>query len=284
MRIKVVIGFIPAFLTFALTKDWWFLAYGGAFIWFGITGLRNILQSVLGGGGFRRSPLLRWNDYVSWSRLTDSLLFTGFSVPLLDYIVKTVILDRMFGITTATNPSAPICRHGLGQWPLPVQSQRLPRSPAAGRSSGILFRSILSIPLAIAFNAIDRWHPVGSGLRGHQRYLQKWAAIISKAASDCVAGIIEGFADRYENIHVRTIDYKSKLRQLFDTYARLELLFPETDVFRNVGIPQKIHPDHKHEAHDLEKIIIINALDLLYFWMYQPRARSVLKDRIRAMS
>ena len=88
--IKVLIGFIPAFLTFALTKDWWLLAYGGAFIWFGITGLRNILQSVLGGGGIRRSPLLRWNDYVSWGRLADSLLFTGFSVPLLDYIVKTV--------------------------------------------------------------------------------------------------------------------------------------------------------------------------------------------------
>ncbi len=103
--IKVIIGFIPAFFTFALTKDWWFLAYCGAFIWFGITGLRNILQSVLGGGGIRRSPLLRWNDYVSWGRLADSLLFTGFSVPLLDYIVKTVFLDRMFGVTTATNPT-----------------------------------------------------------------------------------------------------------------------------------------------------------------------------------
>jgi hypothetical protein len=50
--LKIFIGFVPAFATFALTKDWWFLAYFGAFIWFGITGLRNILQSVLGGGGF----------------------------------------------------------------------------------------------------------------------------------------------------------------------------------------------------------------------------------------
>nr|MBC8359996.1 hypothetical protein [Candidatus Desulfatibia profunda] len=33
--LKVLLGFIPAFLTFALTKDWWVLAYGGAFIWFG---------------------------------------------------------------------------------------------------------------------------------------------------------------------------------------------------------------------------------------------------------
>ena len=76
--LEILIGFVPAFATFALTKDWWLLAYCGAFIWFGITGLRNILQSVLGGGGLRRSPLLRWNAYVSWDRIADSLLFTGF--------------------------------------------------------------------------------------------------------------------------------------------------------------------------------------------------------------
>ena len=104
--LKVLIGFVPAFACFALTKDWWFLAYFGAFIWFGITGFRNILQSVLGGGGINRSHLLRWNDYVSWDRMTDSLLFTGFSVPLLDYFVKTLLLDTGFGINVATNSSA----------------------------------------------------------------------------------------------------------------------------------------------------------------------------------
>ena len=102
--LKVLIGFIPAFLTFSLTKDWWVLAYLGAFIWFGITGLRNVIQAVLGGGGLKRSPLLQWNAFISWSRIADSLLYTGFSVPLLDYLVKTVLLDRSFGITTSTNP------------------------------------------------------------------------------------------------------------------------------------------------------------------------------------
>ena len=104
--LKVIIGFIPAFATFALTKDWWVLAYFGAFIWFGITGLRNIVQAVLGGGGIIRSPLLRWNDYVSWERITDSLLFTGFSVPLLDYFIKTIVLNHGLGITISTNPTA----------------------------------------------------------------------------------------------------------------------------------------------------------------------------------
>ena len=166
--IKVLIGFIPAFLTFALTKDWWLLAYGGAFIWFGITGLRNILQSVLGGGGIRRSPLLRWNDYVSWGRLTDSLLFTGFSVPLLDYIVKTVLLDRMFGVTTATNPIAPLYRHGPGQRPLPLQPQRLPGASEGGDLRELLPERPVD-PARHRLQCGDRRHPLRSGCPGDQR-------------------------------------------------------------------------------------------------------------------
>ena len=79
-------------------------------------------------------------------------------------------------------------------------------------------------------------------------------------------------------------DYTAKLGQLFDTYARLELLFPETDVLAMLESPKKFIQTISAEAQDLERIIIINALDLLYFWMYQPRARSVLKARIRSMS
>ncbi len=281
--IKVLIGFIPAFLTFALTKDWWLLAYGGAFIWFGITGLRNILQSVLGGGGFRRSPLLRWNDYVSWGRLTDSLLFTGFSVPLLDYLVKTVLLDRTFGITTATNPTLLYAVMALANG-LYLSSHNAFRGLPKGAIFGNFFRSVLSIPLAILFNAAVGGILYEAGVPRIAEVLQKWAAVISKAASDCVAGVIEGLADRYENIRLRERDYAAKFRQLFDAYARLELLFPEKDVLAMLESPKEFIRTLSAEAADLERIIIINALDLLYFWMYQPRARSVLAARIRALS
>ena len=108
--------------------------------------------------------------------------------------------------------------------------------------------------------------------------------MISKAASDCVAGIIEGLADRYENIRQRMRDYRAKLGQLFDTYARLEILFPEMDVLAMLEAPKEFIRTLSSEAQELERIIIINALDLLYFWMYQPRARSVLTARIKAMS
>ena len=152
--LKILIGFIPAFATFALTKDWWLLAYFGAFIWFGITGLRNILQSVLGGGGIRRSPLLRWNDYVKWERLADSLLFTGFSVPLLDYVAKTVILQEGFGITTASNPVALYSFMALTNG-LYLCSHNIFRGLPKGAVYGNLFRSILSIPVRALFQ-LDR--------------------------------------------------------------------------------------------------------------------------------
>ncbi len=281
--LKVAIGFVPAFLTFALTKDWWLLAYCGAFIWFGITGLRNILQSVLGGGGIRRSPLLRWNDYVSWGRLADSLLFTGFSVPLLDYIVKTVLMDRMLGITTATNPTLLYTAMALTNG-LYLSSHNAFRGLPKGAILGNFFRSALSIPLAIVFNAVIYGVLFQAGVPGINDVLQKWAAVISKGASDCVAGVIEGLADRYVNIRERSRDYTAKLCQLFDIYARLELLFPETDVLSMLESPKKFIETINAEARDLERIIIINALDLLYFWMYQPRSRSVLKSWVRAMS
>ena len=38
------------------------------------------------------------------------------------------------------------------------------------------------------------------------------------------------------------------------------------------------------EVEDLEKIISIHALDFLYFWMYQPRARSTLKLLLRQIN
>ena len=281
--LKVLIGFVPAFLTFYLTKDWWVLAYFGAVIWFGITGLRNIIQSVLGGGGLKRSSVLRWKNYVSWERLADSLLYTGFSVPLLDFVVKTVILNHGFNINATTSPILLYSFMALANG-IYISSHNLFRGLPKGAIYGNFFRSILSIPLAVAFNSI-----IGSLLMHYQvpgvdNILQKWAAIISKAASDCVAGVIEGTADRQHNIQMRIWDYSGKLDQLFSSFARLELLLPEQDVLELLESPKQFMKTVSAEARDLEKVVIINSLDLLYFWMYQPRARSVLKAILPTMS
>jgi hypothetical protein len=281
--LKVLLGLVPAFLTFFLTKDWWVLAYLGAFIWFGITGVRNIIQSVLGGGGLRRSPLLRWNDYVSWDRLTDSLLYTGFSVPLLDYVVKTVVLDRGFGITTSNQPVLLYTFMALanGIYLFSHNTFRgLPRSAAFGN----LFRSILSIPIAVSFNAgLSAVLPM-AGIINPDVILQKWAAIISKTASDFVAGIIEGLADRHTNIHMRLRDYRQKFSNILSVYSELELLRPDIKTFNVLETsPQEKRAAHA-EAVEMERIIMLHALDLLYFWMYQPRAQSAFKRFVESLS
>jgi len=114
--------------------------------------------------------------------------------------------------------------------------------------------------------------------------LQKWAAIISKTASDIVAGFIEGLADRRRNIKTRLRDYKGKFAQLFDIYAQLELIFPDVQTFAVLQHSNRLKQKASVEARDLEKIIMIHALDLLYFWMYQPRARTALRQFVHTLS
>ncbi|MDR0466322.1 MAG: hypothetical protein LBH94_03080, partial [Deltaproteobacteria bacterium] len=81
--LKILCGFPPAQWAFWYTDGWWFLLYFGALLWFLITGLRNIFQAILAGGGFSRHTLLAYNKYINWERIADSLFYTGISVPLL---------------------------------------------------------------------------------------------------------------------------------------------------------------------------------------------------------
>jgi hypothetical protein len=281
--LKVLAGFIPAFLTFSLTKDWWVLAYCGAFIWFGITGIRNIIQSILGGGGLKRSPLLPWNSLVSWSRIADSLFFTGFSVPLLDYLVKTLLLQQQLGITTSTSPvllySVMAIANGIY-----ISTHNILRGLPRSAAIGNFFRSILSIPLAILLNDSIAVALHMAMVPGVEAGLQKWAAVISKLASDCVAAVIEGVADRQNNIRMRLADYLDKISQLFSVYARLDVLFPEEDVLDLLQSPKTLIQAIGEEAEDLKKVFIVNALDLMYLWMYKPRARKALQQLAVTMS
>ena len=114
--------------------------------------------------------------------------------------------------------------------------------------------------------------------------LQKWAAIISKFASDCVAGVIEGLADRQANIQARLAAYRTKISQLFAVFSRLDLQFPEEDVLEMLASPKMVMQTLNYEARDAERLTIVNALDLMYFWMYQPRARKALETLCKNMS
>ncbi|MBU1610984.1 MAG: hypothetical protein KKC99_03965, partial [Proteobacteria bacterium] len=281
--LKVFLGFIPAFLTFYLTKDWWVLAYLGGVIWFSITGIRNVIQSVLGGGGFRRSQYLRWNDFVNWDRISDSLLYTGFSVPLLDYLCKSVVLDHGLGINIASNPvllySLMAITNGVY-----ISSHNIFRGLPREAALGNFFRSILSIPIAIGLNFVIVMVLSAAGVANIAVELQIWAAVISKLASDCVAGFIEGLADRKYNIAMRTWDYSEKLKQVFETFSRLEVMFPTLDMVKELNDPARFI-DTLRKKHDRYiPILIANALDLLYIKMYQPRATEALRQAIARMT
>ncbi|MFC1745212.1 hypothetical protein ACFL35_14550 [Candidatus Riflebacteria bacterium] len=282
---KVVIGFIPAFLTFYLTKDWWLLAYFGAVIWFGVTGFRNILQSVVGGGGLRRSSLLEWKDLVSWGRVADSLLFTGFSVPLLDYLVKNLLLAKCYNITTATNPILLYAIIALANG-IYISSHNIYRGLPVGAVIGNFFRTILSIPFAVGLNFVILCLITAYGLpvEAAQANLQLWAAVISKIASDVVAAIIEGTADRQNNLAHRRLDYEEKLAQIYDVYGRIETTFPEDDVLTLFEQPKIVFKKLKENNFKLYHDMVIHSLDMLYFWMYQPRARVALAHQIVEMS
>ena len=147
--------------------------------------------------------------------------------------------------------------------------------------AGNFFRSILSIPIAIVFNGVIAGLLSAAGVSGIDAVLQKWAAVISKAASDFVAGVIEGAADRYRNIHLRLRDYRDKLARLLEAYTSLELLFPDKKVMETLSAMDK---SLSGDAKDLELIMIIHALDLLFFWNYQPRGRTALVMLARTLS
>ncbi len=279
--LKVAFGFALTMATFLYTQTWWVLAWFGPFIWFGITGFRNVLQAVLSGGGLRRSQLLRWNDYISWSRLSDSLMYTGLSVPLLELGVRWFALEKLCGITALNNPLALYTTMSVVNG-LYIASHNYYRGLPRAAVIGNLFRSVLAIPVSVLYNyagleifLLAGWPVV---------ILQQGASVISKLASDTVAAAIEGMADKVVFLRMRHWDYKAKLDQLFTCFSRLEALMPEEDVLELLRRPKDFIQAVDREARDLERTIIINALDLMYFWMYQPRARNTLVQIAQSMT
>ncbi len=281
--LKVLAGFIPAFLSFLYTQDIWFLAWFGSLIWFSITGVRNVVQMVLAAKGLNRSSLIHWRSQVSINRLCDSLMYTGVSVFLLELTMRVLILQNTLHITAATNPvlvfaclsclnGMYICCHNI--------YRGFPKSAAIGN----LFRSILAIPLAAFYNAALWQLCLFLGVADPAFYLAPSAAVISKSASDTIAAVIEGFADSRNNRRKRNMDYKSKLRGIFDCYTHLELLFPKEDALARLARPGGLKGRGGAEALKLERSFIINALDMMYFWFYQPRAQEACRQMVRTLS
>ena len=280
--LKVAAGFLAAFITFFFSGSWWVLAWFGAPIWLGITLLRNMIQFRAASGTFRASPLLKRNEFISWQRISDSLFFTGLSVPLLDFVVKNLIMRQCFGVTTENNPMLLYSTMGLANG-LYITTHNLLRALPAQAILGNWLRVPLAIPIAFSINALLAGLLNICGLSGGEVMLQQWAAVISKFSSDCVGGVVEALADRGLYIRSRMGDFKRKQQDLFKLISDLELTAPEKE------LPELLRGNTLFERTKVKESsliprIFLNALDLMYIWMRQPRAPQIISRMVNSAS
>ena len=63
---------------------------------------------------------------MSWNRMADSLLYSGLSVPLLEYGVKIWLMGEVFQVTRRIEPLLVVCSHFISEWILPRRTQPVP--------------------------------------------------------------------------------------------------------------------------------------------------------------
>lgn len=170
----ISIGFLPAYYTVGVEY---------ALIWFAITGTRNIIVDMISGNGYNPSG---WTAKdIDWSNLSKSLFWTGFSVPILNFVKtrfdilwqwqhegNTYEFVKFFFINTANGAY--------------LASHNFIRGFDKGTIRGNFFRSILAWPISALFA------PIGN-------ILMIPSIVQAKFWSDFVAAIIEGSA-KYKNI------------------------------------------------------------------------------------
>lgn len=280
---KILIGFIPAFFCFHYTQEHGFLAWFGAIIWFAVTGFRNIIQAVLGGGGLKRSHLMHWNNYVSKSRICDSLMYTGLSVVLLELIVRNIILEKSLGITAINSPTLVFTTIAITNG-IYIVFHNYIRGLQVEAMVGNFFRSFFSIPLSLVYNGIFALVLANLDPATAATLLLSSSAIISKLASDTVAAVIEGLADKKSNIWLRQWDYNLAVKNFYSNYNQLELYFTNTACLEMLESPQPVVDYLKKFNPDFLQKLTISSLDMMYIFYYQPRAVSALKNVLQNFS
>lgn len=277
----ITAGFVPAFLAFQATQTG-FLAYWGAPLWFLITGSRNIAQAVISGGGLIGHSDLRWRDYVSWTRVSESLFYTGFSVPLLELGVRYLLLQKGFGFTAVTHPVVVflVIAAVNGVY---LMSHNLYRGlPRAGAFAN-LGRSLSAAPVAVVYNAILWWLLRLAEVPNAEAWLTACSTLVAKTASDTAAAIIEGYFDRQATARLRLRDLGEVLPALFDRQAALELCFPQIAARDLLRRPADLMGSERPEVRRIAEEIAAHSLDLMYFHFHQPLAPQSLRLYARGL-
>ena len=240
------------------------------------------MQMVVAAMGATKGTLLYWKAQINVNRLCDSLMYTGISVFLLEVLIRVWLLEKTFNLTVANNSLLVFTVLNIfnGFYIFTHNIFRgFPREAAIGN----LFRSFLSIPIASLYSSITFHILLFFDINDPHIYIVPSAAVISKMASDTVAAIIEGYADSQVNIRMRRWDYKSKLNLIFSNHTRLELLYPNKKILNSLTHEGGLGENANLYEKQIERSFIINALDLMYIWYYQPRAQEALTQIIKTM-
>ena len=277
---RFLIGFLPAFFSFFFTQAG-MLAWLGAPLWFLISAVRNIVQSVLGNGGWHRSSLLHWKNYVTWTNFYTSLMYNGLAVVLLEPILRWKVLQMGMGWNIVTAPVGTYIVLGLACGLFKMGTHVLQGfSPRSLYIDGLC--TLLSLPLILLM------HTVLLGAAGMLHYdasaLIPFTVFVVKLVSDFAVGVADGIFDRDRNLRLRMTDYRSRLKNALTLYSRLEAMFPEKNVLNMLSNPTELLNTLEKRDPQLRLDLVINALDLMYFWFYQPRANYALLHHLRRFS
>ncbi len=277
--LRICAGFLLSWACFMLTQPG-SLAWLGAPLWFIITLSRVILQSVLGAGGLHRSSVLRWNNYVSWSDVGITLMYCGPAVLLLEPLLRVLVLERGFGCTAANAPFTVYATltlafglhkaisHALRGYPLKTQ-----------------LIDLALMPLCIPAVLLCHYILAGVlGMCGSLEQLPYCAVLVTKVGSDAVIGFGGGIDDRENNIRRRMEDCHILLDGMLSLFSRITSLFPERDTRELLDDQTGLKRLLDERAPDIWLELVVNALDLMHVWYFQPRANYALSRHMRRLS
>jgi len=192
-----------------------FIGDGYAFLWLGITGLRNMAADLIASRGTR---LRSWTlSSVNFDNVARSLFWTGFSVPILGFVKANFDLLWPFA-TDGVSHNAAKFFFISGANGLYIALHNTLRGFDRGVVRANFFRSILSWPFATAFAPLLNTLGIPS-------------IVQAKLWSDLVAGFIEGGSKYLRILRLRRRDLGEILPRLSardreDRFAALlELLF-----------------------------------------------------------
>ncbi|MBI3037732.1 hypothetical protein HYY75_01590, partial [bacterium] len=220
--IRSALGFLPAF---------YFIGIKYAFVWLGITFFRNVLVDLIAASGLN---LRAWSHKsINFDNVSQSLFWTGFSVPILNTVKETFILVwplEKIGIFFELVKFFFICfANGLY-----ISSHNWFRNFDQKVRRGNFFRSVLSWPFATAFS------PLGN-LLGIESIVQ------AKFWSDVVGGLIEGSSKYRHRFVLRKRDLNELLPKL-DSHDREE----ESSFWERLKKP-KLPPEELEKQNEIYK-------------------------------